>query len=140
MSGWAFVVTAALDAHARSAWCREHGLYGSELDGWRQGAIDALADPEEARATPQATRADKRRIHELERDLLRKDRALAETTALLVLAALGDSPRGRGRRAGESPRRPKSRNAIVPVPAWRRPVVWQGLTCAPGSAGDARKD
>ena len=46
----------------------------------------ALAEPEEARATPQATRQDRKRIKELERDLLRKDRALAETAALLVLS------------------------------------------------------
>ena len=38
-----------------------------------------------ARASPQATRGDKKRIKELERELLRKDRALAETAALLVL-------------------------------------------------------
>lgn len=82
----ALVATAALDEHATSAWCRQHGLYPTQLDVWRQGALDALADPQEARATPQATQADKRRIQELERDLLRKDRALAETTALLVLA------------------------------------------------------
>ena len=31
-------------------------------------------------------RADKKRIKELERELLRKDRALAETAALLVLS------------------------------------------------------
>jgi transposase len=80
------IATAALDAEERSAWCREHGLYPAELERWRQGATQALAEPEDARATPQATRADKRRIRELERDLQRKDRALAETTALLVLA------------------------------------------------------
>ena len=34
----------------------------------------------------QATRQDRKRIKELERDLLRKDRALAETAALLVLS------------------------------------------------------
>jgi len=44
-----------------------------------------LAEPEEVRASPQATRQDKKRIKELERELLRKDRALAETAALLVL-------------------------------------------------------
>ena len=38
------------------------------------------------RASPQATRADKKRIKQLERELLRKDRALAETAALLVLS------------------------------------------------------
>ena len=45
-----------------------------------------MAEPEEARASPQATRQDKKRIKELERELLRKDRALAETAALLVLS------------------------------------------------------
>ena len=37
-------------------------------------------------ASPQATRQDRKRIKELERELLRKDRALAETAALLVLS------------------------------------------------------
>ena len=46
----------------------------------------ALAAPEEARASPQATRQDRKRIKELERELLRKDRARAETAALLVLS------------------------------------------------------
>ena len=46
----------------------------------------ALAAPDEARASPQATRQDRKRIKELERELLRKDRALAETAALLVLS------------------------------------------------------
>ena len=52
----------------------------------RASCTTALADPEDARASPQATRADRKRIKELERDLLRKDRALAETAALLVLS------------------------------------------------------
>ena len=56
------------------------------MDKWRLNATTALAEPEEARASPQATRADKKRIKELERELLRKDKALAETAALLVLS------------------------------------------------------
>lgn len=40
----------------------------------------------EARASPQQTREDKRKIKELERDLRRKEKALAEAAALLVLA------------------------------------------------------
>jgi hypothetical protein len=82
----AVVATAALNETELSAWCREHGLYPSELGRWRQGATEALADPEEARAHPKDTRADKKRIKELERELLRKDRALSETAALLVLS------------------------------------------------------
>jgi len=82
----AVIVSAALDEAGKSAWCREHGMYPAELDKWRSSATTALADPEEVRASPQATRQDKKRIKELERELLRKDRALAETAALLVLS------------------------------------------------------
>ena len=82
----AVIATAAMSEAAKSAWCREHGVYPSELDKWRVSATAALAEPEEARASPQATRADRQRIKELERDLRRKERALAETAALLVLS------------------------------------------------------
>ena len=82
----ALIATAALDETARSAWCREHGVYLQELEQWRQSATQALAEPEELRASPQATRQDRRRIRELERELRRKDKALAETAALLVLS------------------------------------------------------
>jgi transposase-like protein len=82
----AVITTAAMAEAGKSAWCREHGVYPAELDQWRLSATTALAEPEEARASPQATRADKKRIKELERELLRKERALAETAALLVLS------------------------------------------------------
>lgn len=82
----ALITVAAMDEVSKSAWCREHGVYPADLDKWRLNATTALADPEEARASPQATRQDKKRIKELERELLRKDRALAETAALLVLS------------------------------------------------------
>ena len=82
----AVITVSALDEAGKSAWCREHGVYPAELEKWRSSATTALAEPEETRASPQATRADKKRIKELERELLRKDRALAETAALLVLS------------------------------------------------------
>ena len=80
------ITTAAMDEVGKSAWCRQHGVYPAELAKWQISATAALAEPEEARASPQSTRHDKKRIKELERDLLRKDRALAETAALLVLS------------------------------------------------------
>ena len=82
----AVITTAAMSEAHKSAWCREHGVYPAELDKWRASCTTALADPEDARASPQATRADRKRLKELERDLLRTDRALAETAALLVLS------------------------------------------------------
>ena len=57
-----------------------------DLAQWRQSATQALAEPAEARASPQQTARDRRRIKELERELHRKERALAETAALLVLS------------------------------------------------------
>ena len=79
-------VAAAMEEAQRSAGCREQGLFLADLQQWRQSAMASLAQPEEARASPQETREDRRRIKELERDLRRKEKALAETAALLVLS------------------------------------------------------
>jgi transposase len=80
------ITTAALSEADKSAWCRAQGIYPAELEQWCESATTALAEPQDARASPQATRQDRKRIKELERELLRKDRALAETAALLVLS------------------------------------------------------
>jgi transposase len=82
----AVLTTAAMDEAGKSAWCRAHGTYAQQLAAWQQCATQALAEPEEARASPLQTKQHRRRIKELERELLRKDRALAETAALLVLS------------------------------------------------------
>jgi transposase len=82
----AVIATAAMDEAARSAWCREHGVYPQQLAQWRENATQALAAPEEARASPLQTKQDRRRIKDLERELARKEKALAETAALLVLS------------------------------------------------------
>ena len=80
----AVIATAAMDEATRSAWCREQGLYPAELDGWKQDAIAGLGEPRAASAAE--AREDRRRVRELERQLHRKDKALAETAALLVLS------------------------------------------------------
>jgi len=82
----AVITTAAMSEADKGAWCREHGVYPADLALWRASCTTALAEPEEARASPQATRQDHKRIKELERDLRRKNAALAETAALLVLS------------------------------------------------------
>ena len=82
----AVLTTAAMDENAKGAWCRANGVYLKDLISWRQSATQALAAPEELRASPNQTKQDRRRIKELERDLRRKNDALAETTALLVLS------------------------------------------------------
>jgi hypothetical protein len=44
----AVITTAAMNEAARSAWCREHGVYPAELDKRRASCTTALADPEDA--------------------------------------------------------------------------------------------
>ena len=82
----AVIATARMDESSKNAWCREYGVYPGELAQWLSSAAAALTDTEPMRASPQQTRQDKKRIKELERDVNRKNAALAETTALLVLA------------------------------------------------------
>jgi transposase len=111
----AVLTTAAMDEAGKSAWCRENGVYPQELAAWRQSATQALAEPEEARASPQQTRQDrKRRIKELERDLRRKDKALAETAALAgaVKKSRGDLQQGRGRMIGLEDRQTLARTSM----------------------------
>lgn len=119
----AVITTAAMDEAQRNAWCREQGLFPSDLQQWRESATAALSQPEETRASPQQTRDDRRRIKELERDLRRKEKALAETTALLVLSKRtgGDLPTGRGRMISLEDRRSIARAVEqgTSPPRWR---------------------
>jgi transposase len=80
----AVIATAAMNQSARSAWCREHGVYPTELETWKQDAIGGLGEPRETESA--ALKHERRRNKELERELHRKDKALAETAALLVLS------------------------------------------------------
>ena len=59
---------------------RENGLHEEELQAWTL----ALETPR-AVAPSATTKADAKRIRQLEKELARKDKALAETAALLVL-------------------------------------------------------
>jgi transposase len=81
----AVITTAAMNEAGKSAWCREHGVYPPT---WTSGAQrhHGAGRPRGRPRQPAGHAADRKRIKELERDLLRKDRALAETAALLVLS------------------------------------------------------
>ncbi len=83
---FAVVLEAApLNAAELAAYCRRKGLLVEQLERWRTEVHTALtAGQNRAGATERAT--DKKRIRELERDLRRKEKALAETAALLVLS------------------------------------------------------
>lgn len=71
-----------LSESALGALLRREGLHEAQLTAWRATAEEALAAPARGRAKPSG---EAKRIRELERELRRKDAALAETAALLVL-------------------------------------------------------
>ena len=75
-----------MDEASKSAWCRSNGVYPQELVRWRENAMSALSGAEAPRASAQEAKQNRRKIKELEREIRRKDKALAETAALLVLS------------------------------------------------------
>ena len=76
---------------------RREGLHSDQIAGWKKSMEAGL---ESGGGVDRATRTeraqDKRKIKELEKELQRKDRALAETTALLVLKKKADLIWGNG--------------------------------------------
>ena len=64
------------------AFLRHHGLHEADLKRWRVEALSGLSGRQQK--TKRQT-SEVKRIRELEKELRRKDKALAETAALLVL-------------------------------------------------------
>lgn len=60
------------------AFLRREGLHGETLKQWRAAALEGLV-------SQRSDRSDQKRVRELEKELKRKDRALAEAAALLLL-------------------------------------------------------
>lgn len=79
--------TQAMNAQELSAYCREKGLYPKQVNEWRDACLHAMenevVDQKVVRAQVRDLQQNKKT---LERELRRKDKALAEAAALLVLA------------------------------------------------------
>ena len=75
----------ALQGDALGAYCRQHGFYSHELDQWKSDFLKALVPPD---VTKKQDKLDlvtwKKKCADLERDVKRKDKALAEASALLI--------------------------------------------------------
>jgi transposase-like protein len=82
----AVLETAALSEAELGEYCRRRGLYVEQIERWRASCEQAndLAAAESQRDS-EAVKAERKRARELERELRRKDSALAETAALLAL-------------------------------------------------------
>ena len=77
-------LTALQESHglvgeALQSWCREHGLFAHQLIAWQEAFCTGAGDQ---RASLRALQAENQR---LARELARKEKALAEAAALLVL-------------------------------------------------------
>ena len=80
--------TPPLEGEAFGALLRREGLHEAQVIAWRAAAAEALgpeAAPVGANSAQQELAEAKKRVKELERDALRKDKALAEAAALLLL-------------------------------------------------------
>ncbi|MCP4963872.1 MAG: IS3 family transposase [bacterium] len=79
---------------------RGKGIHMVQLEEWRQLSMDAAKEAlSKAKKPKKKLTQEGKRIKDLEKELLRKDRALAEVTALLALKKKGPGPLGgRGRR------------------------------------------
>ncbi len=70
-----------LSGEALGEFLRSEGVHEADVAEWRSAALVGLGP----RSKSPVASGDARRVRELERELLRKDKALAETAALLVL-------------------------------------------------------
>jgi hypothetical protein len=79
----------ALHGPALHAWCREKGLFEHQLIRWREAFCAAqqpsVADAAQQRLSNTALRELQGRHERLQSEMRRKDRALAEAAALLIL-------------------------------------------------------
>ena len=89
--------TAILNETELSEYCRRKGLFPQQITIWQENCRQAHA-PQTSKADKTTIRAQKNSIKRLEADLRRKEKALAEAAALLILQkkvhALWEAPGG----------------------------------------------
>ena len=77
--------TATLSENEVSEYCRTKGLYPEQIKAWKHACIAANSTDVSTQKKASESKDDKKRIKQLEKELNRKEKALAETAALLVL-------------------------------------------------------
>lgn len=74
--------THGLSGESLQAWCREHGIFAHHLDSWKAAFC---AETKAPAAGAREARDLKDENAKLKRELVRKEKALAEAAALLIL-------------------------------------------------------
>jgi len=80
----AVIETAAMSGEARTTWCRKRGIFIHNLDQWKKDAVSAMSSGSTRKQSEEVKKL-KLENKSLKKDLNRKEKALAETAALLVL-------------------------------------------------------
>jgi transposase-like protein len=79
--------TAAMSQAERSEYCRKHGLHPEQVDQWKQTCMSAFGKSKnQLKAEKKEENKQRNKIKRLQRELNRKDKALAEAAALLTLS------------------------------------------------------
>lgn len=81
----ALLACAGLEGEALNTFCRERGLFTHHLQTWKQDFIKPLETDEPSSASRKAAKPLQDEIVQLKKDLQRKEKALAEAAALLIL-------------------------------------------------------
>jgi hypothetical protein len=77
--------TTGLEEKELGEYLRREGLHSYHLEQWRQEVVGALNQQKRTRQEISDRAKDKKRIRELERELRRKEKALAEASYLLFV-------------------------------------------------------
>ncbi|MBO0587453.1 transposase [Sporosarcina sp. E16_8] len=78
--------TYAMNQAELAEYCRKKGLYKEQIDAWRSGCLNANSgEINQTKRLSQELKEEKRRTSEIEKDLRKKEKALAEAAALLLL-------------------------------------------------------
>lgn len=81
------IETAPMSEAELSAYCREKGLYVEQIQQWKEACLQgASSQPTKQKEAETQDRKYRKKIKRLEAEVNRKDKALAETTSLLVLS------------------------------------------------------
>lgn len=80
------IETAAFSEAELSQYCREKGLYPEQVKNWKAEALLGFANRTELdKEAKKQARDERRTVRQLKQELARKEKALAEAAALLVL-------------------------------------------------------
>ena len=74
--------THGISGEALQAWCREHGIFAHDLTNWETAFCAGVKEPAMG---VREMRTLKDKVAKLEREIVRKNGALAEAAALLIL-------------------------------------------------------